>query len=238
MTIISPQDRALARIQPALRDHKIKPHHVEPIQIGASSLWRIHTDDEPVVWKAGPPEYAARTRTAIRCARWLAEQGVPAVEVAPGSALYEGPDVCISMWRDLGEHRPASAREMALALTDLHAQEVPDWMPRRDTAELALDDLDQVTWLAAKDLNDIRTLLNSEDRYARDAFDPAEDVVLHGDAWPGNFATCEDGVTRLLDLEGMCRGNRLYDLATTAVKATVIGQYPPRLHHDTAAFYG
>jgi aminoglycoside phosphotransferase (APT) family kinase protein len=72
-------------------------------------------------------------------------------------------------------------------------------------------------------------------------FDPAEDVVLHGDYTPGNFLIQDGRVVTLLDFEWSRRGPRDIELALPGYWAWLDGQEPgsgrPRFLPWLAEFY-
>ncbi|MGW5817278.1 phosphotransferase [Streptomyces noursei] len=239
MTITLPEHRTLALLAPALTTHHYTPDQLQPIRLGASSIWRI--PHAGLIWKASPPALSRRAELAVRAAQWLADIGIPAVQAIPGDNTpfaYTDEHITVTAWKDLGPHREASSRELATCLRQLHTHTPPRWLTTNAHLEKDLHPLNAITWITDHERQAIRSILRDQQRYAATAFNPADNVPLHGDAWPGNVACCEDGTVRILDLERMSAGNRAYDLATIAVKATVIGQYAPAIHYKTATTYG
>ncbi|GGU46826.1 aminoglycoside phosphotransferase [Streptomyces albospinus] len=172
----------------------------------------------PVVRVGRSAELLERAERELRVARWLADEGVPAVRAAePDAALVDGHPV--TYWQRLPDAvRPAGPDDLAALLKLVHAlPDPPVALPRREL----LDGVERWLRLAgdAVSASDAEYL-----RGRRDAFAAAASALephlprgpIHGDALPRNVHVGPDGPV-LVDLETFSFDLREHDLVVMAL---------------------
>ncbi|WP_245691142.1 phosphotransferase enzyme family protein [Sinosporangium album] len=175
--------------------------------------------DQIVVRIATAPDALTRLPAVLAVARWLAEQGFPAVR--PADEISEQPVVrdgrVVTFWH----YVPASGRptttELGRILRSLHTLPVPpvalkrfrDPLAEVRAAVIRSEVLSgrQQSWLAHRidELTDSWSGLTGE----------GAPVLLHGDAWIDNLLRCSDGHVVLCDWDGVAVGPREWDLIHT-----------------------
>ncbi|WP_443743063.1 aminoglycoside phosphotransferase family protein [Streptomyces rhizoryzae] len=163
-------------------------------------------------------ELLPRAERELAVARWLADEGVPAVRAAaPDARLVDGHPV--TYWQRLPEAvRPAGPQDLAELLKRVHAlPEPPFALPRREL----LDGVERWLRLAGDAVPpaDAEYL-----RGRRDAFALAATALephlprgpIHGDALPRNVHVGPDGPV-LVDLETFSCDLREHDLVVMAL---------------------
>ncbi|MBH5337531.1 aminoglycoside phosphotransferase family protein [Streptomyces pactum] len=189
------------------------------------------TDDAPV---------RERAEREIRVARWLAEQGVPAVRPADDA---DRPLVCdghvVTFWEQLpAAVRPAGPRDLAELLLRVHAlPPAPVPLPGRDL----LGGVERWLRLAgdAVDPADAAYLRARRDDFAAAAAGLTPHLapgVIHGDALPRNVHVGPDGPV-LVDLETFATDLREHDLVVMALSRDRYG-LDPAGYDEFVAVYG
>ncbi|MCG5215494.1 aminoglycoside phosphotransferase family protein [Streptosporangium sp. KLBMP 9127] len=208
----------------------------EVIRQGENALYRLPGAVVVRIARVGQQEVAARE---IRVARWLAANGIPAVEALPVDQPLLLESRPVTFWKELPPHRPGTPVETATILRQLHRLPVPDdqgfghlapfvrLRKRLHTATVLRPD--DREWL----LNQLASL---EDQWEQGLPNGLSETAVHGDLWSGNLAVSDDGVVRLLDLERFSVGRPEWDLVSTAIKYTsfnVISQTDYRAFAET-----
>ncbi|TDQ54415.1 phosphotransferase family protein [Actinorugispora endophytica] len=219
MTIPEPYDRILAE---AGRRAGVATAGAEVVRIGENAVLRLPGKVVARISRLGQDAAAARE---VAVARWLADQGVPAVRAL---AIDQPAFVCgraVTWWEELPPHGPGTVTDAAVLISALHALTPP--------ADLNLGRLDPFVRLDQR-IDDATTLAENDRAWLRGHLDQLRaawrglpqglpERVVHGDAWVGNIARTEDGEARLMDLERCSLGRPEWDLVSTAIKHTSFG---------------
>jgi hypothetical protein len=194
-----------------------------------------------VVVHLAPAPVVARIPTAVRRFRadevgWMTRElaltthlrALGAPVVGPSARLPPGPHhqdgFTLSFWTHItpDPQRTTTTADCAALLPDLHAAlaTYPGPLPplRENTVDLPrwMPLIDRTTWLARADRAVLRA---AADRLAPVLADRSgEEVVLHGDAHPGNLLSSAHGLL-WIDFEDACRGPREWDYATATATA-------------------
>lgn len=216
----------------------IDPDAAEPIRLGENVLFRLPGGIVVRIARAG--QLAAATKEVL-IARWLAQQGVPAVhalENVPQPIETRGR--AVTFWEELPAHRHGTPAEVAEAIRRLHDLPVPTDVPlgTLDPFVRLTDRVDSAITLPGEDRAWLRRHL--ENLKARYAELPAgrPPCVVHGDAWVGNIVSTQDGQVVLLDLERCSIGPPEWDLVSTAIKLTSFGWIAAEDYQDFCQRYG
>jgi aminoglycoside phosphotransferase len=205
---------------------------------GENAIYRLAGGIVARVGRSGQGQVATKE---VAVARWLADNGVPAIKIVDGieqPVQVEGR--AVTFWRELPAHRHGTPREVAVALRRLHgltpptAFELGPLLPftrLRERIRMAL-------WLAEDDQRWLgEQLTRLEARYS--GLPPGlPHRVVHGDAWLGNVVTTEDGTVVLLDLERCSIGPPEWDLVSTAIKVTSTGTVSKTEYAEFVEAYG
>ncbi|WP_229877806.1 phosphotransferase [Streptomyces bluensis] len=192
----------------------------EGIRQGENAIYRLPGAVVVRIARVGQHEVAARE---IRVARWLAENGVAAVEALPVEQPLLVESRPVTFWKELPPHRPGTPVETATILRQLHGLPVP---ADRNFGRLApfvrlRERLTTATVLMPDDREWVLGHLAAlESRWADGLPTGLSETAVHGDLWSGNLAVSDDGVVRLLDLERFSVGRPEWDLVSTAIKYT------------------
>ncbi|WP_280243722.1 phosphotransferase enzyme family protein [Nocardia abscessus] len=207
-----------------------------PIKLGENAIFRLPGGVVARITRVGQQDAADRE---LRIARWLRDNGIPAVEPADTTedlVIVEGR--AVTFWKELSPHRNGLPAEIARALRRLHTLPPPAFLNQvspfvrlteRIAAARTLTDDDR-EWLSTH-LNELRTAWNE--------LPPGMPwCPIHGDAWDGNVVTTEAGTTLFLDLERASVGPPEWDLVHTAIKLTSFGWISRDEWDDFAGAYG
>lgn len=210
----------------------------ELIRDGSNVLYRT---PEGAVARIGKPGSKDVAELEVRVARWLADVGLPVIQLFPDiSQPTVVQDRPVTWWVLLPEHRPATPAELGAVLRKLHAipvpteLELPNFDPFTGLAQRVADtpgvsDEDRA-WLAGR-LHELRA------QYSQLALrEPTR--VIHGDAWQGNVAVLESGEAVLLDLEKVSVGHVESDLVQLAVDHTDFARLTDEEYHSFVTAYG
>jgi aminoglycoside phosphotransferase (APT) family kinase protein len=198
-----------------------------------------------VVRIAGSQAALVTITESLKVTAWLAAGGFPCTVPAPvpGQPFAIAGHVA-SVWQYVPEaaNPPASARDLALLLRDLHSRAIPSPAPEAFTNPLAgvtaalesapADAMasQQRNWLAGQ-VQELRR------RWAELRF-PYSASLIHGDAHPGNLIRAQDGPVVLGDWDHVAVGPREWDLAQVFYTSQRFG-YPAREDVDGfGAAYG
>ncbi|GAA1267106.1 aminoglycoside phosphotransferase family protein [Sphaerisporangium rubeum] len=188
------------------------------LRVRSNAVFKLR--DEIVVRIATAPDALTRLPVVLAVARWLAEQGFPAVR--PADELCDQPLVYDGRVVTFWHYVPASGRptttQLGDILRDLHRLPVPPFALKRladplaevrDSVERRNEVLTpcQRAWLRDR----IAELTSRWD--SLDSSGPH--VLLHGDAWIDNLLRCQDGHAVLCDWDGVAVGPREWDLVHT-----------------------
>jgi aminoglycoside phosphotransferase len=168
---------------------------------------------------------AASTRdravNELRTGRWLAAQGVPAVQ--PVESIDEPWSVAghvVTIWHEVPDASMASTAELATLLRRLHTLPVPSdfQIPMLDPFVRLEEHLAEADGaLSAGDHRFMAERLNQLRRDHARVSAGLTACVIHGDANRKNAIRGSDGIAVLLDLERFSIGPREWDLVVPAV---------------------
>ncbi|GAA0836343.1 MULTISPECIES: phosphotransferase enzyme family protein [Streptosporangium] len=210
-------EEAFTVLREVCEDLGIDHRDAELLRVRSNAVFKLRS--EIVVRIATAPNALTRLPLVLAVARWLAEQGFPAVrpadEISEQPVVHEGR--VVTFWH----YVPASGRptttELGEILRSLHLLPVPPMALRRFVDPLcevrrAVDRSEELTpgqraWLRDRiaELTERWLDLGVED----------EPVLLHGDAWIDNLLRCTDGHVVLCDWDGVAVGPREWDLVHT-----------------------
>ena len=210
------------------------------IRLGENALFTLPS--ERVVVRIARSAQVERVETEVRVARWLAEQGYPAVRVAerlPQPVTVDGRLVTFWDLIDISEGQVATYADLGRMLRAFHDLPAPSFpLPEFDPftavpARLAAPP-------AAASAEDVAFLVDLHTRL-RAAYDslawPTPPGVIHGDAYRNNLIPARDGAVLLSDFELVAHGPREWDLAVNAMATERFG-VPEQDYRAFADAYG
>ncbi|MGP4050009.1 phosphotransferase family protein [Streptomyces sp. 2A115] len=192
----------------------------ELLRLGSNAVYRLSTS--PIIVRvARDPDALEEMERAVRVARWLEAEDLPATRVPAGVSqpLVVG-GLVVTFWESVQEREEyATVGELADLLRRLHWLEEPESLrlPYFDPFAKLSGSLRQMNGVTEED----RTFL--EDRAAKlnKDYDRLDFVLpfgmIHGDASIGNVIRHRDGHAVLIDLDGFALAPREWDLIQTAM---------------------
>lgn len=207
------------------------------IRVSENAIYRLRGGLIARIARAGQLLVA---RKELEVARWLAGEGIPAVQPIEG---LDQPIVVhghpVTFWHELPPHQHASRVELATVLRTLHARPIPAFdLPQLDPFDHLAERIDGAASISDSDRDFLRGHL--ADLKARYTSLPAglPQRVVHGDAWPGNVARTDDGSLIVLDLERVAIGAPEWDLLHTAISHATVGAVPGQEYRQFCRTYG
>ncbi|MEU4535244.1 aminoglycoside phosphotransferase family protein [Streptosporangium sp. NPDC023825] len=210
-------EEAFTVLREVCEDLGIDHRDAELLRVRSNAVFKLRS--EIVVRIATAPNALTRLPLVLAVARWLAEQGFPAVrpadEISEQPVVHEGR--VVTFWH----YVPASGRptttELGEILRSLHLLPVPPVALRRFVDPLcevrrAVDRSEELTSCQRVWLRD--RIAELTERWSDLGVDDAP-VLLHGDAWIDNLLRCTDGHVVLCDWDGVAVGPREWDLVHT-----------------------
>ncbi|MDQ0376472.1 phosphotransferase family protein [Amycolatopsis thermophila] len=217
------EDTSRAVLTAAVAAAGLSAAGAEPIRFGENDLWRLPGGLVARIARAGQATAAAKE---VAVARWLEDNGVDAVRLAPGVDQPVSVDGrAVTFWLELPPHEAGTVADVAVALRQVHKLAPPTGfqLPRLDPFVRLAQRIDGAT----TGTDDDRAWLNRQLASLRDRFTTLPEGlphgVVHGDAWRGNIARTRDGRVILLDLERCALGPPEWDLVSTAVSRVTTG---------------
>ncbi|MDT3445552.1 MULTISPECIES: phosphotransferase family protein [unclassified Pseudofrankia] len=182
-----------------------------------------------------------RIPKVVQVARWLEDEGVPAVRLLPAvPAPVAAGGAQATIWVDAGPGAPPAptAAELGAALRGLHALAPPrPALPRWDPLDDVRRRMSDAEALPAADRVFLEELVGRVEAGLRTVRYQLPTAVIHGDAHLGNLIRRPDGQVVLCDFDSVSIGPAEWDLIPLAVGATRFA-YPPGSHTQLAAAYG
>ncbi|OHV40047.1 aminoglycoside phosphotransferase [Pseudofrankia sp. EUN1h] len=182
-----------------------------------------------------------RIPKVIQVARWLEDEGVPAVRLLPGvPAPVAAAGALATAWVDAGPGTPPAptAGELGGALRRLHALAPPmPALPRWDPFDDVRRRMSDAEALPAADREFLDELAGRVAAGLRTVRYQLPTTVIHGDAHLGNLVRRPDGQVVLCDFDSVSIGPAEWDLVPVAVGTARFG-YPSSWHAQLAAAYG
>jgi aminoglycoside phosphotransferase (APT) family kinase protein len=210
-------EEAFTVLREVCEDLGIDHRDAELLRVRSNAVFKLRS--EIVVRIATAPNALTRLPLVLAVARWLAEQGFPAVrpadEISDQPVVHEGR--VVTFWH----YVPASGRptttELGEILRSLHRLPVPPVALKRFADPLsevrrAVDRSEELTPCQQGWLRD--RIAELTDRWSSLGVDGSP-VLLHGDAWIDNLLRCTDGHVVLCDWDGVAVGPREWDLVHT-----------------------
>ena len=206
------------------------------LRLAENEHWRL--PDGVIVRISQPGRWAAAVRE-VRVARWLAANGVRAVEPLDLEQPVEADGRPVTFWTEVPRHQHGSIADLAGVLRTLHALPEPDF---------ELGGLDPFVRIAER-LQAAASLPQSDRQWLLDlhrdlaeAWETGPATIsartpIHGDAWPGNIVRTAAGPL-VMDLERFSRGPREWDLTSTAVRARTTGAVTEDEYAQFCELYG
>lgn len=231
-------DNALAALTEASRAVGLDADGVELVRLGSNAMFRYRS--APVIGRVAPSvsRFAAAERE-VTVARWLAEEGVPAVRALNVRQPVVAQGRVITFWEsasDVVEY--GSTRELAGLLRRLHALTPPFTLPEHDPISKAADRLHAIDGLP----HDDRQFLVGRCEALAEGYTQIEPVlapgVIHGDANVGNVIRDRADRAILADLDNFAIGPREWDLVLTALYYERFGWHTEEEYRDLVAAYG
>lgn len=213
----------LQALREAASQHGIQTAGADLIRLGTNAVWSLPCG---VVARVHSIRSADRIGLELALADHLNANGIPAVQPLPGVGLVTTTVAPVTFWRKLDILRPATTREVGLALRALHDLQPPSWLPAMDPFRdvmsklpyLGLDPQD-LLWLVER----MQHLLRPWGLMHRDGPDAVPLALCHGDAQPHNLAVTAQGALVWMDLENAGVAAPQYDLAGVAALRTTFG---------------
>lgn len=213
------------------------------IRLGSNAVFELGPLTVGRVAPAGAD--GAGVRRSLAVARWLRDQGFPAVRPLPDASLdvVQPVDVrghLVTFWESAGTSgRPGTTRQLGELLHRFHALPATPGLgvPAMDPAGRAERQLAAAP-VAPDDARFLRArLADVVARYRALTF-PLGEGLLHGDATVANVLAGPDGRPVLLDLDLVRTGPREWDLLRTATYFRRLGWHTAAEYEDFCAGYG
>ncbi|WP_267244902.1 phosphotransferase enzyme family protein [Streptomyces sp. PR69] len=198
----------------------LDPSGAELLRLGSNAVYRLSS--APVIVRiARDPDALPEMERAVRVARWLEAERLPAVRAlsAGGQPLVVGGRV-VTFWESVQEREEyGTVAELADLLRRLH------WLEEPESLRLPYFDPLAKLWGSLRQMDgvddDDRAFLEERaDRLAKE-YDRLDFVLpfgmIHGDASIGNVIRHRDGHAVLIDLDGVAFAPREWDLIQTAM---------------------
>jgi aminoglycoside phosphotransferase len=208
------------------------------LRLGENAVFALEPDVIARVIRSGASAEAVARTVAV--ARWLRKHEVPAVEALDVDQPVGVGDRLVTFWRSLGDgEHYGSTMQLASLLRRLHTLDQPTslHLPAMDPFDRASRRL-----LTAPLSEDDARFLSQRLDQLRDQFSALEfqlgTAVLHDDASVGNVLVDQDGVARLIDLDGFCIGPREWDLILTAIYYDRYGWHTREEYEAFCEVYG
>ncbi|MFJ2031662.1 phosphotransferase enzyme family protein [Streptosporangium sp. NPDC087985] len=189
----------------------------ELLRVRSNAVFKLRS--EIVVRIATAPNALTRLPIVLAVARWLAQQGFPAVrpadEISDQPVVHDGR--VVTFWH----YVPASGRptttELGEILRSLHLLPMPPVALTRFADPLAeiRRAVDRSAVLASGQRAWLRDRIAELTERWSDLDVGGSPVLLHGDAWIDNLLRCADGQVVLCDWDGVAVGPREWDLVHT-----------------------
>ncbi|MBB2911123.1 aminoglycoside phosphotransferase (APT) family kinase protein [Streptosporangium becharense] len=189
----------------------------ELLRVRSNAVFKLRS--EIVVRIATAPNALTRLPLVLAVARWLAEQGFPAVrpadEISDQPVVHEGR--VVTFWHYVPSSGRPTTTELGRILRSLHLLPVPPVALKRFADPLAevrraVERSEELTPCQRAWLRD--RIEELTDRWSGLVVDRSP-VLLHGDAWIDNLLRCADGHVVLCDWDGVAVGPREWDLVHT-----------------------
>lgn len=226
---------ALTVVEQACRVIGLSARGAEPVRIAENQIWRLPGQ---VILRIARPGQMASAKREVRVARWLADQGVPAVRPLDVHQPIEVEGRPVTAWEELPSHQDGTATDVAHLLKQLHALPTPEFhvgildpfvrLPERIASATTLTSDDRA-WLHSR-------LAELKDTWSIRAAGLPH-CLVHGDAWTGNVKLTAAGPV-WLDLERFSIGTPEWDLTSTAAKLTTAGSVTAHEYAAFCAVYG
>lgn len=187
-----------------------RPGPIRVLRIGTHMV--LAAPQARLVMRVHAPAELAAVRRTLDLTTALTAEGAPVLApLLPDP--WMGERALVTVW-PLGDVLPNNGPvpELARALAQLHAHRPPEGLSTVEVRSRLSRRLDA---LPSGVPEDVRRQLREAAAAAVELLDAAlegERVLLHGDANPGN-AVVLDGKLRLIDLDGLTVGPRVFDLA-------------------------
>ncbi|MFE2567319.1 phosphotransferase family protein [Streptomyces mirabilis] len=198
----------------------LDPDGAELLRLGSNAVYRLSAS--PVIVRiARDPDALEEMERAVRVARWLEAENLPATRVPAGvtQPLVVGSRV-VTFWESVQEREEyATVGELADLLRRLHWLEEPESLrlPYFDPFAKVLASLGRMDGVTEDD----RTFLKERAGKLNKDYDRLDFVLpfgmIHGDASIGNVLRHRDGHAVLIDLDGFALAPREWDLIQTAM---------------------
>lgn len=219
----------------------LDPDHAELIRRGENSTFRLRGQQVVVRVARADAGAGATAAKELQVARWLASEGLPAIEPLAGiTQPLEVDGRTVTFWSELGALEYGGYPEIARTLRRLHSLPVPSHIPLEPLApfDQVSDRISAAVTLPERDrawLHD--RLCELEGRYRAERPGRLPECVVHGDASAGNIVRC-GGRTVLLDLERVSVGPPEWDLVSTAIDHTTFGILSAAGYEEFCRRYG
>jgi Ser/Thr protein kinase RdoA (MazF antagonist) len=217
---------------------ELDPSGARLLRLGENAVFELAT--RPVIVRiartAADLPHAQRT---VRVARWLSDEGFPAVRLADDLEQPLVTDGRVATFWEVLSTEYATVADLAELLRRLHALEPPS--PLELPALCPLERTQRRIEAALLVTADQRFLIGQlEDLSARwDSIDyELPSGVIHGDASIGNIIRAQDGHPVLIDLDGFSTGPREWDLVLTALYYERLGWHTHEEYQHFAERYG
>ncbi|MGW0820969.1 aminoglycoside phosphotransferase family protein [Streptomyces sp. NPDC002845] len=198
----------------------LNPEGAELLRLGSNAVYRLSTT--PVIVRiARDPDALEEMERAVRVARWLEAEDLPATRVPAGvtQPLVIGGRV-VTFWESVQEQvEYATVGELADLLRRLH------WLEEPESLRLPYFDPFTKLWASLRRMDgvteDDRTFLEERAGKLNKDYDQLDFVLpfgmIHGDANIGNVLRHRDGHAVLIDLDGFALAPREWDLILMAM---------------------
>ena len=202
----------------------LDPTHAELLRLGENAIYAL-PDRELVVRIARSEDVRDRVEREVATAQWLADQGFPAVRVAPAlPQVVPAAGRLVTFWELIHEtDEDKTASDLGSILARFHALPPPPFsLPTFDPFSVVPARLAQPGEAQPDDVAYLTDLhLDLVEAY-RDLKFPTPLGLIHGDAHRSNLLTTSAGVL-LSDFEVVAFGPREWDLTPTAVQVKRFG---------------
>lgn len=211
------EEEAFTVLREICEDLGIDHRDAELLRVRSNAVFKLRS--EIVVRIATAPNALTRLPLVLAVARWLAQQGFPAVR--PADEIFDQPMVhegrVVTFWHYVSVSGRPTTTELGEILRSLHLLPVPPVALKRFADPLAelRATVDRSAVLTPSERAWLRDrIAELSERWSGLDVDGAP-VLLHGDAWIDNLLRCTDGHVVLCDWDGVAVGPREWDLVHT-----------------------
>lgn len=213
----------------------------ELIRLGQNAIFRL-AGDRVVVRVARGPQMQEAVEREVAVARWLTDEGFPAVRLMDGLPQPLRVDgFPVTFWEYVAQSSVKPTYEdLGRLLRALHDLPAPRGIkfPRYDPLAATGQRIEAAAWLAEEDREFLYRRRDELVQRCRDLALPSPVVPIHGDAHVQNLLRRRSGEVVVIDLEAFALGHPEWDLAVVGTEFASCGWSTPQQYAAFVDAYG